>query len=137
MSQTKEISISSPLRDMVTTGAITGTVTMRPPSDSYYAGWQAVIDRLLAWLRDPSSIDDDDCTPPGGMIIRSALDLSEEYQRLGYPPPTSVVPDPNGGIVFELATGSESQVMHLWNDGTAEFLRFSGSQLLERRRMTF
>ncbi len=50
--------------------------------------------------------------------------------------PDSIVPDPNGGIVFERREGKVSEVLHVWDDGSAEYMRFRGTQLVERQPLS-
>jgi hypothetical protein len=95
--------------------------------------WQHVIDQtLMAWLRDPSQLDDDGIDPPNGTIIRLSMDLAENFRDRGLPAPDSVVPDPNGGIVFQRREGNVSEEFHVWEDASVEYLRFEGTQLVER-----
>jgi len=101
--------------------------------DAARAAWQQVIDRtLMAWLHDSSQLDDEGIEPPKGTLIRLSMDLAENCRDEGLPPPDSVVPDPNGGIVFERREGDVSEVFHIWDDGTVEYMRFEGARLVER-----
>lgn len=64
--------------------------------------WQRLIDHeLTEWELDPARFDDDGIEPPSRQIIRLAIALAEGFRDEGLPAPDSVVPDPNGGIVFE------------------------------------
>ncbi len=97
------------------------------------SAWQQVIDgTLLLWLRDPELLADADVNPPTGAIIRTALDVAEKLKEDGLAPPDSVVPDPNGGIVFELRSGSIVESIHVWDDGQVEFMKFDRGKLVER-----
>ena len=53
-------------------------------------------------------------------------------KRAGSPPPTSVVPDANGGIVFERRRNNLSEVLHVWDDGKVEYQCFHGTDLIKR-----
>lgn len=95
--------------------------------------WQKLIDhKLLDWLRDPSQLEDDGIDAPSETIIRLSLDLAEDCRDQGLPVPDSIVPDPNGGVVFERREGNESEVLHVWDDKTVEYMRFHGTRLVER-----
>jgi hypothetical protein len=86
----------------------------------------------MVWLRDPSQLQDEGIEPPSGTVIRLSMDLAENYRDRGLPAPDSVVPDPNGGIVFERREGDVSEVFHVWDDGTVEYMLFEGARLVER-----
>lgn len=100
--------------------------------------WQRLIDeKLLEWLRDPGHIEDDGIDAPTATIVRLSLDLAERFREEGFPPPDTIVLDPNGGIVFERREGGVSEVLHVWDDGSAEYMRFHGTQLVERQPLAF
>jgi hypothetical protein len=97
------------------------------------AAWQRVIDQtLMDWLRDPGQLQDEGVVPPAGTIIRLSMDMAESFRDEGRPAPDSVVVDPNGGIVFERREGNVSEVLHVWEDRTVEYMRFEGARLVER-----
>lgn len=95
--------------------------------------WQKLINQtLLAWLDDPSRLEDDGIEPPTMKIIQLAIDQAEQWRDDGLLPPDSIVPDPNGGIVFEQVQGDEREVFYLWDDGTLEYQQFRGTELKKR-----
>jgi hypothetical protein len=59
--------------------------------------------------------------------------LAEKFRDEGLPVPDRIVPDPNGGIVFERREGDVSEVIHVWDNGSVEYIRFHGTQLAERQ----
>ena len=64
--------------------------------------WQRVIDhKLIEWGWNTREFDEEGVEPPSREIVRLAIDLAERFRDAGFPAPDSVVPDPNGGIVFE------------------------------------
>ena len=97
------------------------------------AAWNTIIEStLLNWLRDPNQLQDDGFDAPSPMIIRLSLDFAEECRDFNWPAPTGIVADPNGGIVFELNEGELSEVFHVWEDGSIEYMEFHGAQLVVR-----
>jgi hypothetical protein len=96
--------------------------------------WQHVIDyQLIQWGCHPSDLQDDGLQPPSPEVLARAIRFAQEVQRRGYAPPTSVYPDPNGGIVFELRQKRVTEKFHFWDDGEAEYFRFDNTKLVERR----
>jgi hypothetical protein len=95
--------------------------------------WQRLIDQtLMDWLRDPGQLEDEGIEPPSRTTIRVSMDLAEAYRDEGRPAPDSVACDPNGGIVFERRQGDVSEVLHVWDDGSVEYICFQGTRLVER-----
>jgi hypothetical protein len=100
------------------------------------SAWQQVIDRtLMSWLRDPGQLEDEGIDAPSGAIIRQSIDLAEAFRdsrEYSYPAPDCVIPDPNGGIIFERRVANVKEVVHIWDDGLTEYMRFEGTRLVER-----
>src|SRR4051794_34964944 len=67
--------------------------------------WQRLIDQLQLWSSDRSQLADDGVDPPSEQILERALLLARQSQQRGLPPPSSIVPDANGGIVMERRDG--------------------------------
>lgn len=72
-------------------------------------GWEGIInDRLVEWGRNPQTFDEDDLVPPTADAIRKACKLATCYRDDGgVPPALRVLPDGDGGIVFEWRHGEE------------------------------
>lgn len=95
--------------------------------------WQQLIDRLcFDWGLNPQQFDDDGVEPPSRETIVRAIRVAQQQEKQGHPPPDSVVPDPNGGIVFERRELDITEVLHIWSDGGAEYQQFQGTRLVER-----
>lgn len=100
------------------------------------AHWNQLIrSTLLQWAHDPSQVTDDGSDAPNAAVIQKAINLARRWSESDTAPPDRIVPDPNGGIVFERKEGSTSEVIHIWDDGDIEYLRFDGTNLVERRPM--
>lgn len=99
--------------------------------------WQDVIDhKLIEWGRNPQQLEDDGVVSPCNDVVRLAIWLSRDMQQRGFPPPSSVVPDANGGIVFEHRQGRVAEIFHIWEDGAVEYQLFDGTQLVERQLLS-
>lgn len=98
--------------------------------------WQEAIDRkLIEWGLASTPLEDTGVDRPTKETIQRAIRLAETFRDEGFPAPESVVPDPNGGIVFERREGDVAEVCHVWDDGTTEYQRFEGTRLVERRTL--
>lgn len=99
----------------------------------YQRLWDRLIDRtLIEWGSHPEKLSDDDVDPPSAEIIRLAIDWATRCKEVGFPPPDRVVPDANGGIVFQRSENDLSEVFHIWDDRTVEYRRFQGTRLVDR-----
>lgn len=102
----------------------------------FRAAWQKLIEKhLLNWLHDPTQLEDEGVEVPQRTIIRLSIDVAEKFRDEGLPPPDSVVPDPNGGIVFERRDNDLTEVIHIWDDGSVEYQQFRGCQLVQRQQI--
>jgi hypothetical protein len=96
--------------------------------------WQEFIEKLQDGERDPSQLADDGMDAPTHATIARAIALAQAYRDAGLPRPTSIVTDPNRGIVFERRDKEVFEVIHLWHDGSAEYRRFHNARLVERSK---
>lgn len=132
-------SLSQPLFEIVETGVTpAGLAAPLQPADelAVWRGWRQIIEqKLLVWSRDPQQLRDEGIEAPSLQILRTAIRLSVVLRDDGYPPPDSVVPDANGGIVFEYGNGEESEAIHVWDDGTIEWFGFRGTKITRRNRV--
>ena len=121
-----------PITETRTAAALT---TMRPTKLA--SRWQGLIDnKLLAWLNDPRQLADEGIDAPTQTIIRLAIDFAERWRDEGRVPPDQIIPDPNGGIIFERKDGQITEAMHVWDDGQIEYFRFRGTKLEIRNVLT-
>ena len=132
--------VSAPIDAPVSTGADTQSsmlIHSAKTSRNHHV-WQQLINRtLLRWLENPTLVEDEYIAAPSRQIIRLALDLAERCRDSGIDAPDRIVPDPNGGFVFERMEDSRSEVLHVWDDGSVEYMHFVGTRLVERRPVRF
>jgi hypothetical protein len=129
-------SISPHLTPAVATGVDCETpVTGRSEAD----GWDQCIDgKLIEWGRTPAFFgDEDEIIPPAPEIVSLATKIAGAYREMKFPAPDNVVPDGDGGIVFELSIGTMKEFIHIWDDGNVEYYRTSGTELVERYQLEF
>lgn len=114
-------------------GAELPTVRDKDQVEAFRHFWQQLIDyRLIEWGRDSARFDDEGVDPPSRETITRAINLVKKFQAQGLPAPDSVVPDANGGIVFERREQGITEVLHVWSDGSAEYQQFQGTRMVER-----
>lgn len=123
--------ISQRFEPAVPTGTDDQSTMTRPRN--YREGWQRVVDKLDDWLRDPAQLEDEGIDQPTPVIIRMAIDIAEQYREANaIAPPDRVITDPNGGIVFETEDGIFLYVVQIWDDGSVEYMKFDGTNLVQR-----
>jgi hypothetical protein len=96
------------------------------------AEWQEIVEhKLPAWEREPQLLADDGIEPPTKATVLLALRVARSLRKRS-PPPTRVVPDADGGIVFEREDHDVLETVRVNPDGTVEYCRFRNARLLER-----
>ena len=63
--------------------------------------WQRLTEQLTNWRCNPDQLDEERTVTPSWDTIQLALDLATWMSKRGLPAPTRIVPDADGGIVFE------------------------------------
>ena len=97
-------------------------------------GWESVIDRqLIEWGRGLDGLECDDIRPPSAVSIRAAIDIARFMRDEAESAPVRVVPNGEGGIVFEWAEGREFETVEIDEEGLVEICRFVDSRLVFRR----
>lgn len=128
--------MSSSLIDAVGTNVDSATPSLRgvSPEAASRDTWQKLIDyQLIEWGWNPEQFADEGIDPPTRDTVQLAIGLAESLRDAGLAVPSSVVPDANGGIVFERREKDLAEVFHVWDDGTIEYQCFHGTRLIERR----
>lgn len=127
-------SIAPRLAKAVDTNVGSSARQMTPTiDDEEREAWENLIDNtLIDWGRDPEVLEDDGVTPPSVETIKHAYEIAAALRRVNFPAPTRIVPTGDGGIAFEVDAGSDFVSVEIGDNGTVEYLRFSGSKLVER-----
>jgi hypothetical protein len=87
---------------------------------------------LLAWHNEPDYLVDEDVLPPTRQIIYKAYRLAMALRDNRSPGPLRVVPDGDGGIVFERQEGAVFETISVESTGRVEVMSFEGSRLTAR-----
>lgn len=97
--------------------------------------WNNIIDRkLIEWGRDPTRLEDEDVVPPSFEAIKVASDSAMALRDKSKEAPKRVVPNGDGGIVFERWEGSVSETIEVFEDGAIEYCRYHDTRLTHRQR---
>lgn len=101
--------------------------------------WQEIIDKkLVEWGRDPEELADDDLVPPSPAAVDSAVQKAQVWRDAResdddfVPSPQWVVPNGDGGIVFEWREESTAAVIEVFDDGSADCAIFEDNKLVSR-----
>jgi len=106
------------------------------PVQNSRQAWDEFIDRVLVeWGRNPDALEDDDFLAPGLEIIDMACQVAIAFRDEGFPPPTRVVPDGEGGVCFERDADQVFESLRIYSDETIELLRFQDCRLIGRYRL--
>ena len=97
--------------------------------------WGKVIDdQLIEWGNHPEEFVEEGLIPPSPVTIQFAYEqVLKPFRDNGLVPPSNVVPDANGGIVFELRNNDSFESIRVQADGHIEYCRFCGGRLVERQ----
>jgi hypothetical protein len=91
--------------------------------------WQKCIEQLTSWKHDPGQLDEEGTVTPSQATIRLALDLADSMCKRGLIPPTRIVPDADGGIVFERQKKDAFESIRI-SAGSIEQRFFEGCRLV-------
>jgi hypothetical protein len=130
--------ICGEVKQFILTGAADGQTLASVTSDQQREQdrWQEFIDRrLIEWGRDSSSLEDEDIVPPSAEVIRLACQLAKFLRDKGSPAPLRVVPDGDGGIVFERHDGPYYEIIEINADGSIDWASLRNARLLDRQRL--
>lgn len=108
-----------------------------------HAGWSDCFDAVLGLLRDPTGGGIHDEFPPSRESIEGALSwLSAIRRSFPQTPPSLVLADPAGGVIFERRgrkhTGEEViQEFAFSNHGTAEYTEYHEGRIIVESAIEF
>ena len=95
-------------------------------------GWERIInDRLVEWGHNPPPFDEDGLVPPTADVIGKACKLATRYRDdAGFVPALRVLPDGDGGIVFEWRFGEQFLSLEITPDEEPILNVFDNCQLV-------
>ncbi len=95
--------------------------------------WGKVLDeQLIEWANHPEDFIEEGLVPPSHDTIQLAFKhVLKPFQAQGHMPPSHVVPDANGGIVFELRSNDAFESIRVQADGHIEYCCFRSGRLVD------
>lgn len=106
--------------------------------DEEKALWSSIVDQpLIDWGLHPGNVDEDGLVSPAGEAIATAYGLVDFMRQEGEPVPTAVIPDGEGGIVFENKVDPIYQRFEIDNSGRLMFLEFENCKLRLQQKIEF
>jgi hypothetical protein len=97
------------------------------------AAWEKFFDdTLIEWGRDTAALEDEGFIPPSIEAVNQACKVVRDCQDAGWPPPTKIVPDGEGGISFERTDGTLFESLNIYADQSMELLTFNDCRLCSR-----
>jgi len=128
------VTLEPPKRFAITSADVKSPATIDGERDpELRAAWQELADNsLLEWQRDPSQLDEEGTTTPSIETIQRAIRLASDLDGRGVPAPIRIVPDVQGGIVFEFEWGQLFESLHIQPAGNVEHRRFYRNRLVWR-----
>lgn len=131
--------LSSDLRKLVETHSDDQTPNQfAHPIEKWREQWEEIIDsKLIEWGKDPSALADpgEGIVAPSLQSIKIASEVAQSARDAGWPPPTRVVPDGEGGIAFERQSGGVFESLEVTANGIVELLKFIDCRLVDRISM--
>ncbi len=81
--------------------------------------WGDIRAKLAKWLRDPASVADEGLIPPSAASIQAVLARLERWSPF-WVWGLRVIPNGDGGVIYEWGRGSHWETLEFAEDGSAE-----------------
>jgi hypothetical protein len=125
--------ISGSIRPISVTYAADDELLVSGEVEKNRAAWLEIIDhKLIDWGLKNGEVDEDGITWPSRKSLSESIMLIKEMSSKGMATPTHVVPNGDGGVVFEQKAGGSFESIEIFEDGSKEYRLFFNS-LLQRR----
>jgi hypothetical protein len=97
-----------------------------------FRGWDLAINLLLGWWMADDPVVEEEGTEPSKTAIDRAIQLAQKWRNKGESSPTRVVPDQEGGLIFELHVEQTYQSLRVSAEGHFALLEFRDGRLVDR-----
>ena len=104
-------------------------------SDASADGWLRCIQELRTWLKAiPRAWQTDGIEPPNRSTLNIAIEVAHASRRDGIPDPIRVLPDGEGGVIFERREGPVYETLTIAADGEALMEHYREGRLVRSER---
>jgi hypothetical protein len=99
--------------------------------------WQAVIDeRLKAWEQHSADLDEEALEPPSAEVFPLVEQVAAVLREQGIGPPLRMVPNGEGGVVFEWRDHPFFWSVEVEKDGSLTLAIFRNARLVSRHQLS-
>jgi len=107
-------------------------VTSSAAVKEYHEAWTRLIDgKLIEWGWNPQ-VFNDEIEAPTRVALAQAGQLATWMRERNWQLPTGIIPDGEGGVVFENRQGPNYERLEVLSDGAIYYVAFEGSKLIGR-----
>jgi len=131
----KDAPTQTKIRELIGTSASDDLTISRetPDNESSTRGWNNVINyTLIEWGKSPDSLEDEGIEAPDTTTVRRACEIAIALRDSGFSCPDRVLPNGNGGIVFEKEMGARLFTYEIESDGPIEYREFLQGRLVRQ-----
>lgn len=97
--------------------------------------WRRFDLQLTHWERQPDELEDEGVEPPSSEALLLIREVSSALQELDVEPPLRIVPNCDGGAVFEWRDAPLLWLLEVERDGSLELSVFRAARLVTRYRL--
>ena len=94
--------------------------------------WNGIVNRLIDWGTERANLAAEGICPPTAQSIGRACECVRALRDDGKHVPQAVVPNGEGGIVFEMEEGTVYSTLEIQADGSVEAIDYMDRRIIHR-----
>ena len=111
--------------------------TIQPENEKCSNRWQKWInDTLNTWQSNPTQLEDDGLEAPSLEVIHFTQQIATRLRDADWPAPLRIVPNGEGGILFEWRSIPDFFTLEIEEDLSVEWIVYHDSQVQHRERLS-
>ena len=107
------------------------------PSVASFKGWQGIITYLSNWWYGVPGMEEEGLTPPTKQVLAHAISIAKSLEKQPIEPPSRVVPNGEGGIIFEHYgySGNDRiyETIEIFDNLNVELSYYKNSRLISKK----